>query len=81
MAFTRTSLVRGLTVPAPSISDILPVKNIRESYCYWGRINLSFTEVLSLDIEKRLEFCRSGCLRTQGDGVSCGAHMQSSICL
>ena len=56
MAFTRTSLVRGPTVPAPSISDILPVKNMRESYCYWGRINFSFTKVVSL-IEKRLEFC------------------------
>ena len=48
MAFPRTSLIRGQTSPAPSISDILPVKSIRESYCYWGRINFSFRKVLSI---------------------------------
>ena len=34
----------------------------------------------SLNIEKRLESCLSGHLRTQGDDDSCWAHMQCSAC-
>ena len=33
---------------SPSISDTLPVKSMRESYCYWGRTNFSFTKLLSI---------------------------------
>ena len=78
MTFTRTSLIRGQTVPAPSISDILPIKSMRESYCYWGRINFSFTKLLSISSKG----WNPALLPPEhsGDDVSCWAHTQCSAC-